>query len=181
MSILPQHQSKSDSWRTPLWLVEAAREVLGTIDLDPASDADANERVRAQQFIGLPDDSLFCKWAPGSVFLNPPGGRRGSKSLAGLFWQRLMAHRREEKLSHAIFVGFTLEILRTTQGKLPGRQSAADFPFCIPAKRVHFDPPPGCEETSPTHGNAIIYVPGSVDKSDKFAEVFSAFGKVVGV
>lgn len=174
-----QHLSQSDSWRTPLWLVEVSRQILGQIDLDPASDLDSNARILALHTIGREDDALICKWVPGSVFLNPPGGRLGTQSKPTLFWERLMAHRREEKLSHAIFIGFTLEILRTTQGRLSGRQAAADFPFCIPAKRIAFDPPPGTKATSPTHGNAIIYVPGSCDYTDRFKEVFSQFGQVI--
>ena len=41
---------------TPSWIVEAARLVMGSIDLDPASNAKANETVKAKIFI--PKDTI---------------------------------------------------------------------------------------------------------------------------
>ena len=38
----------NDEWYTPAGVVEGAREVMGRIDLDPASTAKANETVQAK-------------------------------------------------------------------------------------------------------------------------------------
>ena len=40
----------TDEWYTPAWIINAARRVLGTIDLDPASSAIANQTVQATNY-----------------------------------------------------------------------------------------------------------------------------------
>lgn len=58
-------------WYTPTDVIDAAKEVLGTIDLDPASDAAANEHVGASQIFTVEDNGLEQDWR-GNVWLNPP-------------------------------------------------------------------------------------------------------------
>ncbi len=84
-----------------------------------------------------------------------------------------MRHRRGGLLTHALFMAFSAESLQNTQGKDEPPMLA--FPFCIPAKRIQFVSR-GVEKTQPSHSNAVIYVPGKVDNTDKFVEVFSALG-----
>jgi hypothetical protein len=71
------HTSDSDSWYTPPAIVEAARALMGGIDLDPASSAKANEVVKADVYFDEAHNGFARDWiAPtgGRVFLNPPGG-----------------------------------------------------------------------------------------------------------
>jgi ParB family transcriptional regulator, chromosome partitioning protein len=60
-----------DEAYTPPWLVEAARRVLGTIDLDPASCATAQTVVHAATWYGAADDGRAQPWQ-GRMWLNPP-------------------------------------------------------------------------------------------------------------
>ena len=46
----------------------------GFVDLDPASDAEANDRVKARYIYTKEDNGLNQAWF-GKVFLNPPGGK----------------------------------------------------------------------------------------------------------
>lgn len=59
----------SDEWYTPPWLIEAARTVLGTIDLDPASNSVAQAYIRATTYYW--ENGLALPWL-GNVWLNSP-------------------------------------------------------------------------------------------------------------
>lgn len=57
--------SGNTEWYTPPEIIEAARRVMGGIDLDPASSAAANRVVKAGTFYGRPDyiiDGMMNKW-----------------------------------------------------------------------------------------------------------------------
>jgi hypothetical protein len=58
-------------WYTPDEILAPVREVLGQIDVDPASCDAAQVRVQARTYYTLGDDGLTHPWR-GTVFLNPP-------------------------------------------------------------------------------------------------------------
>ncbi len=78
-----RRSSVSSDWYTPAVYIEAARSVLGGIDLDPASCPEANETVRAAQIYGETEGGLSQPWK-GRVWLNPP-----YQGQAGAFITRL--------------------------------------------------------------------------------------------
>jgi ParB family chromosome partitioning protein len=68
---LIQQDSGQMEWWTPQPIIDAARAVMGGIDLDPASSAAANERVGATRLFTIADDGLTRAWG-GRVWMNPP-------------------------------------------------------------------------------------------------------------
>jgi ParB family chromosome partitioning protein len=58
-------------WYTPPFFIDLAREVLGEIDLDPASCEQAQETVKAKAYFAKADDGLTKEWR-GCIWLNPP-------------------------------------------------------------------------------------------------------------
>lgn len=58
-------------WYTPEEFVELARDVMGSIDCDPASSDAANEIVCAKEYFTRDDDGLAKDWC-GNVWMNPP-------------------------------------------------------------------------------------------------------------
>lgn len=186
-----QHSSESVEHFTPKEIVEAARAVLGEIDLDPASCSLANGVVKASAFYGPGsehgEDGLTLPWL-GRVFLNPPGGRAqltgcGTSSNAALWWGRLAASWQAGEVEAAIFVGFTLEILRSAQAlDVP---QPLDFPLCVPSSRIAFDTEQDGERvssSSPTHGNVIVYLPPrgaltGVEDVERFRDHFTPIGR----
>lgn len=178
--MIPQHLSGSVEHFTPAFLVEAARIVLGSIDFDPASCDEAQKVVRAEHWIGLPQDGLAASWLTkkGGVFLNPPGGKAdpswgriyGSRSSAVVWWRKLAEEHLVSNVEQAIFVGFNLDILQAAQDEQEQWPCPLCFPFCVPRKRLHFT------GDSPTHGNVISYLGGD---TERFVKVFSEIGGCV--
>ncbi len=68
-----RHSSESNEHFTPPAIVDAARALLGGIDLDPASCEAANRTVKAERIFTKQDNGFAREWN-GRVFLNPPGG-----------------------------------------------------------------------------------------------------------
>ena len=182
---LVQHSAATVEHYTPREFIEAAREVMGVISLDPASTMSVNhELVHADMFFSKETDGLQMPWW-GSVWLNPPGGtvRTGKKvqSNSVVWWQKLLDEYHAGHTKQAVFLGFSIEILSTSQS---ATQSLLDFPICIPRKRIDF-----LRETEagvftpgkqPSHANVIAYLPPKDDPwaVEKFAQVFSKFGVV---
>jgi len=61
----------TNEYYTPRWLIQAARDVLGGIDLDPATNAEAQAIIRAHRHYTAADNGLLLPWA-GRVWCNPP-------------------------------------------------------------------------------------------------------------
>ena len=86
-------------WYSPAELVEAARKVMGGIDLDPASCEKANEVVKATHWLGVEDDSLGSHWT-GRVWLNPPF----APPLIKAFAERLLTEFQEGRTKQACWL-----------------------------------------------------------------------------
>lgn len=127
LAFAARHSMDSPEWYSPSPFVEAAREVMGGIDLDPASHEEANLTVGATTFYGIAENGLTLPWF-GRVFHNPPGG------LVDAFWKKFLAER--ERVAQMVFVGYSLEQLQTLQ--TDNLVTPLDFALCFPKKRIAF-------------------------------------------
>lgn len=161
---IAQHSSASNEHYTPPEVVEAARETLGVIDLDPASCEIANRVVRARFIYTIDNPGHAQPWF-GNVFLNPPGGmvdehframkkkcketgecglapghsHVGATSSAKAWWFKLAREWSEGRIEQAIFVAFSLELLQSSQVNAPpGLPIPMDVPMCVPSSRLKF-------------------------------------------
>ena len=126
-----RHSMASPDWMSPKWLVELAREVLDVIELDPASDEEANGIVDAERIYTKADNGLMQPWH-GTVFHNPPGG------LVAEFWAKFLAEWFADRMTAGIWVGYSLEQLQTLQQVEPGLMTPLDLSICVPKKRIAF-------------------------------------------
>jgi len=199
VTTLAQHSAATPEHYTPAPIIEAARHVMGGIDLDPATTASVNaETVRAERFFTRENDGLSCVWR-GRVWLNPPGGVTKGKSNAAIWWAKLAREYLGGYVTQAVFLGFSIEILATAQDSelWPG-----SLPFCVPRQRIEFlrarepggapgmrslfDEPRTIFESgeSPTHSNVIVFLPPHGEEWERhaavrrFAAAFSELGKV---
>ena len=117
---------------------------MGGIDLDPATTQFANRVVRARRIFTQGMDGLSRSWA-GRVFLNPPGGtldqpEMKTRSRAVLWYQYLAEEWRAGRVSEAIFIGFSIELLQSVQQcQLDRALQPLAFSCCIPAARIKFE------------------------------------------
>jgi hypothetical protein len=164
------NQSTNNEWYTPARFVNAARQVMGRIDLDPASCAFANATVQATRFYTQADDGYRQPWH-GAVWLNPPYGKEeGERDSNQARWTRraIDAYRIGE-IDQAII------LVNAVPGNVWFSPLWA-FPICMVARRIRFYNEE-TDEGQPTHSNAIIYLGPHLAA---FIDVFSAFGPVVG-
>lgn len=117
--------SNSDEHNTPSYLIEAAREVMGSIDLDPMSNELANETIRAETYYTKEDDGLGKEWF-GNVWLNPPF------SLSKLAIPKLVNSYEQFKVEQAVLL--VKSDVSTQKYKL-----LYPYPFCELNKRVKFE------------------------------------------
>jgi len=148
--------------------VNAARELMGAIDLDPASNSLANETVQAARYYVQEDNGLAQTWY-GRVFLNPPYGVTDGESNAGVWARKLISEYRAGNVSEAVML-----VNANTERKW--FSPLWNFPICFTNHRIQFYTPDGVG-AQPVDGNALIYLGENVTG---FVDVFSRFGEVAG-
>jgi hypothetical protein len=161
--------SLSSLWYTPADYIKAATEVLGKIDLDPASDREANKTVGATIIYTEQQDGLAQEW-PGRIFLNPP-----YQGKAGKFVEKLVEEYKHGNVTAAIAVlngarfhtGWFLPLFRYT--------------LCFTDHPVNFNRPRRLQKkrgqgTGSPNGTVFVYLG---PEPDKFRRVFKRFGSVV--
>ena len=157
---------KSNEWYTPSRYVEAAREVMGSIDLDPASCAMANETVKATRYYSKEDDGLSKPWH-GNVWLNPPYGMEYGKAGTGAFLRKLVREYDAGNVQQAFVL--TMIGMYTDWFFL-----LLEYPLCYLYERPEFIRPDG----SMMHHRFTSCFAYLGSNEAKFIEVFSEFGTI---
>lgn len=153
-----------NEWFTPAAYIEAARAVMGGIDLDPATHPIAQRTVQADQFYTRQDDGLSLSWH-GRVWLNPP------------YAQPWIA-RFVEKLTSEVASGAVEQAIMLTHNYTDTMwfhmAEASAALLCFTRGRIRFVDITGglC---APTQGQTFFYYG---DRKEEFRRVFGAFGFV---
>lgn len=172
------HSSASREWYTPGEYIRATLEVMGGIDLDPASCEEANAIVGAARYYTALENGWPREW-PGRVFLNPPYGYchadgrpkpNGGLSAQAHWSAKLIDQYRAGTVSEAIL------LVNANTGELWFRPLWG-FPICFAYRRIKFIPGKNADpKDQPTKSNCFVYFGQNVER---FAEVFQQFGRVV--
>jgi ParB family chromosome partitioning protein len=164
------HNSGENEWYTPPDIIDAARLVMGGIDLDPASCETANANVMATQFFTMQDDGLSQEWR-GRVWLNPPY----AQPLMSQFSDKLVEEWKSHRVESAIIL--TNNGTETAWGQKLLLHCAA---VCFPRGRIRFIDKHGNASGAPLQGQAIFFFGDAPDVTG-FLEIFSKFGAVLQV
>jgi hypothetical protein len=163
-------KANSNEWYTPATHIEAAREVLGGIDLDPASCELANRTVRAAYYYTKEQNGLMHPWY-GRVWLNPPYGKteQAQASKLEIFTRRLIEQYHLHNVTAAILL-------------IPANTATSwfdllwEFAICFPRTRIRFYQENGQPSNGVSFGTCFVYFG---PQEQRFIEVFSQFGHVV--
>jgi hypothetical protein len=160
------HQSDNNEWYTPPQYIASVHQVLGEIAVDPASNAIANQTIRAKTIYTIHDDGFTKDWH-GKVFLNPPYGFADGESNQSRWSQRLIEQYR---------AGITTEAILLVNA-VPGNKWFAplwDFPMCFVDHRIRFYNE-ATEAGQPTHSNVFVYLG---PRLDAFYHAFAVHGVI---
>jgi phage N-6-adenine-methyltransferase len=151
-------------WFTPGDYIEAARRVLGAIDLDPASTAEANRIIKATRFYSARDDGLTKVWT-GRVWMNPP-------------YVQPLIEQFAEKLSASVQTGdvpAALALVNNATETVWFRALAeVASAVCFPQGRIRFWHPKK-DTAAPLQGQAVLYLGTDIAA---FQREFEPFGVV---
>jgi phage N-6-adenine-methyltransferase len=163
---IPQDKNTGNNeWYTPAAYIEAARAVLGTIDLDPASSPEANAIVKASTFYTLEQNGLEQSWR-GRVWMNPPYAQPAIEYFAAKYADSVRAR--------LVTAGLVL-VNNATETDWFHQIGAVSAAVCFPTGRVRFWSPDR-ESATPLQGQAVLY---AGDQLEAFRQAFGQFGVVL--
>jgi len=160
------NNSGENEWYTPPAFTAAAREVMGEIDLDPASCETANASVQAAQIYTASDNGLEQPWS-GRVWMNPPY----AQPLIAEFCNALIKHIACQTVTQACVL-----VNNGTETAWGQQLIANASAVCFPKSRIRFVDKEGKPSGAPLQGQMICYFGASVDE---FSWEFSKFGVVL--
>lgn len=167
-------QSLTDEWYTPPEWITLARDVMGSIDVDPATTAVVNRLyIKAPVYYtkslnGLAPDAPW----EGNIWLNPPYGR--GENSASSFLHRLVRELEVGTVKQAIAC---LNLNSMSSVWFHETVIRAKAIHCIPATRVaYIAPDPEMKDSSPNKGTVFCYFGAG---KDRFAEVFGMRGEIL--
>lgn len=163
------YSHNSLDYYTPRYVTDAAREVMGGIDLDPASCDMAQAWIGAGQYFTIADNGLSQPWG-GRVWLNPPYSYTDGRSNQDLWSERLVT----EYLQGNVVEGVLL--VKAALGYKWFERLWDQWPVCFMRDRLSFVLPDGTDDGQSKQATAIFYIGGNVAK---FVDVFRKFGRVI--
>lgn len=149
---------------TPQTYIEYARQVLGGIDCDPASNPIAQKIVNAKQYFTAETNGLDKDWM-GRVFLNPPY----EHPTIWHFIERLLAQFESGNTTAAILL-----TNNNTDTLWFHKAASLASAICFTRGRINFYKPDG-KISQPTNGQAFFYFGSDV------AAFRRVFGESVGL
>jgi phage N-6-adenine-methyltransferase len=157
--------SGENEWYTPVRYLDAARKVLGGIDLDPASSDLAQRNVGAKRYFTQKHDGLKQDWS-GTVWLNPPY----AQPLIGQFLTKLVDAYDRGRVTSAI--ALTNNATETAWGNAILQAATS---VCFVKGRIKFLNRDGIEEHTPLQGQMFCYLG---DDRAAFERAFCEFGVI---
>lgn len=158
----------SPEWYTPPGYISLVRQVLGHIDLDPASNSMAQAWIQADVYYTKQDDGLRQPWF-GRVWCNPPYGSPETRLMAQQFLEKAIAAYQD-----GMVVAVILLLNRTGAAWYKTLQQQVTA-LCEVTKRIAFLDENGVPQPSPRYYSDFLYLG---QEPERFLDIFSSIGTV---
>ena len=155
-------------WYTPPSFITLVREVLGTIDLDPASCATAQDWIQAKVFYTQEQDGLSQPWF-GRIYCNPPYGSEEVRLMARRFLLHGIEKYQASTIDSAIF------LLNRTGAEWYRHALQNVCAICEVHKRIPFIDAEGKPQRGSRNYNDFLYLGA---EKELFAHLFGAVGTI---
>lgn len=152
---------------TPAKYIAMARKVMGEIDLDPASDDEAQKTVQARQYYTKADDGLRQIWK-GRLWVNAP-----YNGLLPKFVAKLIREFQAGNVTAAVML-----TNNSTDTAWFHKAMNTCSSVCFPRGRISFIDSDGHEMGTPPTGQVFFYFGPDVEG---FEQVFSKIGRCVSL
>lgn len=162
------NNSGNNEWYTPQCYLDSARLSMGSIDVDPASNDIAQQKVQATTYYTAETNGLDKDWS-GNLWMNPPY----SASLIKQFTSNLVQEVLSGNTKHFV----VLVNNATETGWFKELLSVSDA-LCLVNKRIKFLDITGNPVNSPLQGQVILY---GGNNPLGFANEFAKHGVVLKV
>ena len=143
----PVQGSGGDEWYTPAYIIHAARAAMGSIDLDPASSAAAQETVKADTWFDREADGLKQVWR-GRTWINPPYNR----GVIDEFADKLLESLGDGGVTECVWISnasfdtpWCQRLMKSASG------------ICLKAERTKFTPGSGQDESTNAWATILLY------------------------
>lgn len=166
----------SDAWYTPPAYIASARQVMGSIDLDPFSSATANRIVQARYYFSPEKSALTHHWRDVrkrrsfpqgvTVWMNPPY----SVHLLPSALETFLRYWHSRDIAQAIVL-----VNNCTETQWFRAMREASQAVCFPTTRIAFLAPDGKQVSGNTRGQAFFYY-GPTAAAERFCEEFRQYG-----
>ena|SRR2546429_3007288 len=161
--------SEMNNWHTPSVYAEAAREVMGSLELDPASCEEANKVIGAKRYYTEEQNGLLQDWTCSSMFINPPYGLTNNKSNQGIWTKRLIEEYHRGVVKQAI-------LLVNAKTDTRWFEMLWDFALCFTRGRINYYTTKMYVTVGNTNGSCFVYLGPNIKT---FVDVFTQFGPVI--
>lgn len=158
--------SGATSYGTPGMILDAAREVMNGIELDPASAAWANGRICADHYYTVDDDGLSHRWLAQTVWLNHPFGKDNRKWI-----EKLIGDFKIGYFEQACCITYAC----TSEAWFKPLQA---YPQCYLSPRTNYYLPDGTLTKGAPKGSVVTYLGPNVGKFYRTFERVYQLGKV---
>ena len=166
MSVLTSHATAD--WYTPPLYAGMVQEVLGGIDLDPASEPFPNQWIKAH--IYWQEDGLTRQWNASTVFCNPPYGKSDAGSNQAAWSMKMIAEYEAKHFKEGIL------LINSTHGYKWYEDLWVRYPVCLVRERIRFIKPDGTQGGQAKRGQSFVYFGA---RPGHFAEVFERIGRII--